>query len=1118
MLLRQIAATAQAVDPAVMAAMGFTLTDVLEVVLAHGHRTVEALGPAWADTGLDPDSVDEVVEPVVAEAEVTVVADLLNSDDADSLPGECSHPKRAAAALAWLTRDARRLTVRHAPQAPALGAVLRVNGDLGSVGVPACLTLSTLAAATEALTGRIASDQAAAARLQALTLAHAAALFSKQIVDRADLAMPSSTRPPVIVGHGHAVTVVSALGHRALSRAINWATAYLHGQGWHELAGQLTDQEAAKLVKVVVYGGPLLVGFHAVDNTVLVHVEELAEILDDVAGDWTTVGCFLEELGRHDGFEEVMFLDILDVWWAWRDHGVLGPLTPAEHPTTLQINPYPRDMTWRRAAQWERTDAILAAAGEPEHVDWPHARLGDDGSADLFTTARGEAAVVNADPPLLVCVNFADAERLGLSPDTLFGFIDGLRMCIARDDDVAEHFRLADGVPILLIMRLIEERTPDDADGYQVRLATDAARAGLSIAIGPDVLEQFAGDGMAGHDLLGLALHEAVKTLRIRRGEAAGVPFGVFRAAWAGVGPVVTLTALRESIPHVTPVDTLPRTPAVRARACRAVFDEVRRRDAPSGRFRDEAAHRVAQTYLVPAIEQELRGRLAGFAPALLWEVAGRLNAAHATRYARNRQLDQALAGQWAHNWHDYAVDDDLNAMASRALELLFEFALAYPTTGESKVDELAVAELAALAELLLVTASLDQGFARDLHGLDVQIDDDGAFAVNASARRTADEPEADDDSLDIDMAAYEQALRRNRIALSRPSTDTDPDGTASQPDGEQAAPQVGVHTRVATDFRSIREALPPTLAIVDDQLKALWGTGFDAVAAVFGTTADWHTGADGLAVVDREKLVGEVVAWSRLPEQEVKAALETLLLTGDALRVAGDRSYLEIEQRAQRVALRPLPLVDGRVWILPWQITAAQQLYGDYLAHARLPYPATSLLGPTVDAMTEHRKEHNTQLEELARDVVVRLGLPHRFRFEQHQMAAAGIRNPLGEIDLLIADASTRRLWVCEIKDPVAAYSPGTLRRHVRKFTRRGGYISKLLAKAEQIAQHVDLAAAACGMPEHGPWRVIPLMITRRVEPAAYTHQPRVAFAMPHTLATVLTTGDDPAPGPTPF
>ena len=124
---------------------------------------------------------------------------------------------------------------------------------------------------------------------------------------------------------------------------------------------------------------------------------------------------------------------------------------------------------------------------------------------------------------------------------------------------------------------------------------------------------------------------------------------------------------------------------------------------------------------------------------------------------------------------------------------------------------------------------------------------------------------------------------------------------------------------------------------------------------------------------------------------------------------------------------------------------------------------------------------------------------------------------HPLGEIDLIIADPSTRRLWVCEIKDPVAAYSPATLRRHVRKFTSRDGYIGKLLAKAEQIAQNTDRAASACGIADRIPWRVIPLMITRRVEPAAYTPRPRVAFTMPHTLATVLSSSDDPTPGPAP-
>ena len=83
----------------------------------------------------------------------------------------------------------------------------------------------------------------------------------------------------------------------------------------------------------------------------------------------------------------------------------------------------------------------------------------------------------------------------------------------------------------------------------------------------------------------------------------------------------------------------------------------------------------MCQTYLVPAIEQVLRGRLAGFDPALLWEVAARLNAAHATPLRAEQRTGPRASGSVGHNWHDYAMDDDRNAMASRALQLLFEFA-----------------------------------------------------------------------------------------------------------------------------------------------------------------------------------------------------------------------------------------------------------------------------------------------------------------------------------------------------------------------------------------------------------------------------------------------------------
>jgi hypothetical protein len=101
---------------------------------------------------------------------------------------------------------------------------------------------------------------------------------------------------------------------------------------------------------------------------------------------------------------------------------------------------------------------------------------------------------------------------------------------------------------------------------------------------------------------------------------------------------------------------------------------------------------------------------------------------------------------------------------------------------------------------------------------------------------------------------------------------------------------------------------------------------------------------------------------------------------------------------------------------------------------------------------MTSHRQSHNLLLEEQVRDVVAQLGLAHRFRFDQHQAATAGIANPRGEIDLLIADPATGRLWVCEVKDNFPPFSTARMRQHVRNFTRRDGHIAKLCGKAEQI------------------------------------------------------------------
>ncbi|MES4886109.1 hypothetical protein ABVB69_37265 [Streptomyces sp. NPDC000349] len=98
------------------------------------------------------------------------------------------------------------------------------------------------------------------------------------------------------------------------------------------------------------------------------------------------------------------------------------------------------------------------------------------------------------------------------------------------------------------------------------------------------------------------------------------------------------------------------------------------------------------------------------------------------------------------------------------------------------------------------------------------------------------------------------------------------------------------------------------------------------------------------------------------------------------------------------------------------------------------------------------------------------------------------------------------------EAKNPVPAVAPHAILQHIQRFTTRYG--DKLLTKTATIAAFPAPAAAACHAgPEH-PWRVLPLMVTRAAEPAAFVTDPRVPYTTADNLAHLLTTPGDPAPG----
>lgn len=1130
-LLRAASATAAAIDPILLELRGFTLTDVMEVVLGHADRMTSTLAGVWAaqSDGAEPEAV---TDPAISDVEIAVTREQMFIDPA-SLAGACRHAARAATALAWLTRPASDLKLAATAINPVLGATLLVDRGAQRIAVPAALTLGTLAAAT----GLLADEATAASpqahhRLQALTQWRVVRLFmgctaGPVTVEIADEGANEETRwaeqaskvdsgagvaadapassgnpggrvrqPLVMRGSRHVMVTVCGLGSGYLSRALSWAEDRLTAESC--IADNESSSGAGAPTKVVIYGGPAILAYQEVTDTVRLHIEEVAEILADAQGDQALFASFIAELCDPHRDSTVLVFDMLDAWSLWRAHGFL-PLSGDSEPDPVQAD----DLAWRKAVAWEPFEQILFDAGLPASVDWPIARLDDDMcGAALFAGGDRVALLVRRNPDMLVCVFFDDADQLGMSHDGLYGFADGLLTTLGRQPTISAHVQLGQETPLHLVLRLLTERTPEGHEGIRFGVAMAPDRGVVEIALGPDTVELFQGDGHDGHRLLGGILHEAVARLRAARGDDPGSPADEFQTAWDSCPPVMTFAFVESSAPTMPQPNTFPRGPYLRARALRAVAVTLRERDLPVGSIAGDQAREVCRDRLLPVLEEVLRSRIRACQPDLLAHALRGLNAAHATRYSEQLTLARSLAGPFADNWIEHALRAQEGAAATRPLEILFEFILAHPPRGRQPVDVLEVADLAALADLLLTVATRVRGADRNLHDLTVHITDGGVFAFDDDI----DPANTDFAGLGFDHHAYSRAHREQQVALAQTTRPGEP-----RPFRHMS---IGEANQSPMPFTSLREVADAGLVQADHQFRVSFGTSLDAIRAVLHVACDWPV-SDGFSQVEPSELAAETAAWSGLPATEIDAAIRILQLTREDLAPMDGAMIADVEGRAHRLALRPLPLVDGHLLIAPWLAHTALRVYATYLGESRLPYPRESLPDHVERLMEQRRQQQNYQLEAQVRAVVAELGLPHRFQFDQRDAAEAGIPDLPGEIDLLIADPGHNRLWVCEVKDPQAAYSPAAIARHIRLFTKRDRHIDKLLNKADVILNHAAAAASACEETTSRPWRVVPLMVTRWVEPTAFIANPRVPFTVPDQLASVLGTHHAPAPGP---
>jgi hypothetical protein len=289
-------------------------------------------------------------------------------------------------------------------------------------------------------------------------------------------------------------------------------------------------------------------------------------------------------------------------------------------------------------------------------------------------------------------------------------------------------------------------------------------------------------------------------------------------------------------------------------------------------------------------------------------------------------------------------------------------------------------------------------------------------------------------------------------------------------------------------------------------------GSGFDGLQAILGTAVSWTPSGDEVCLVDRAALIDAAREWSGLPDTMLEAAFGLLTLRASDLKQEGLR-YWDQETREFRLLTRPLVEVDGQVVIMPWVVDSAQSIFAANLVSGRLPWPTPRF--PMVDrALNEFRKLANAELEEEAASVAVAMGLAVCRNLKPEQAKAAGLLLS-GEIDLLIADTQRSRLWVCEVKDQGSAASPSTLRQGLNRFVGRKGHVAKLQRKRACVQGAIDAFAGlvTSEQPSEG-WRAVALMVTRRVESAAFLEDPGVPYVVIADLRAALTQASDPESG----
>lgn len=1061
-IVREQALLASVIDDTLLPVLGFGLGDAGELVLRRidsAARSVLQESPP----GPQPKPGDPAA---VTEPEVRAAAHLKSFA---SIASDCSDPARAVRALAYFTVQPSDLTFN-----PSMGTLSRFGTALGVLSggqewaVPVGFLPETLPAIASELATLAAEHDSS---LHATFASRVASHISNRL-----LATGHPTMGPMIARpKGDICLIVKFNESRILF--LNLIAALTDDR-----VQELLDSGAELLSKV--HPGMSLAtseGVIVVPKTsdivrlqVIVRPQSVAPML--VAGPFITMGdlewiiyqslqsvddlwFFARDLERPQNATTMFAWDTIDKWEVWKQQK--GFYRGGKPISGIVFAPHAALSEWEDAARSCSVEKALYVLGLPALADWPLVDVSDDGSADVADPRDRALHIMTS--PIPMAIARVDPSARDQSDETLWRLATAIAWKLKHSGEALASVAHESDIESLRIDFEYQERsegpilTVEAASGGRLRIGFDS-RLQSALAGGSLEVEALCGRVVAA------AFSSDVKEQLL--------------SAWDAAPPGIRVDGvlIREQARNLP--NPVRGHEAIHYAVLRQLSEFLATENIATGIRTDNDAIEFESGTVFPWLVARFHESISNLSMIELIRFGTRqLEMASRQRLMLEKRLGWEL-GFPVRGESDTLIDRDEISLLIRSISFAIEEMVAHPPQGDQQVAEADWMDALSIGDLCIESCFRSDSIHQRLTNTSIEITE--LYEI-----RTGDSG----DQLDVDLDAY----RSRRAASDMPEAVPISSGLESAPPTNQA--RVG-----------LLEAKPELQPINQAMLKHM-GFGIEHAVGILNAAIEWEvTDLEPVAITDKESIIERcMLLMSPEDRTEIENALNWLILSSAGLST-DVIPHWETERREKRIATNPFLSLEEDIYVMPWTAESTLRIFAGYVEDGRLPWPNRVLPGAVITSLNHFRQARNREVEKDCVEALSAASFVVVGGLKPQKAHRYGIEKLSGEIDALCLDPRRSRFWVIEAKDPYIPYSAYQVRRLINDFEEPGKYVDKLLQKVDDISNNKDAVAQALGVrTATTEWTVDGLMVTRRVEPAAFVSNPRVRYCVLNDLVSLL-------------